>query len=112
MSNSPDWNRNSDGYSFVYRHPASQLPYVMKIIKMDQMLFVHCLSKQEGKVHNLEINIADYVRTDAPLTEYDKLYKDLDTLQSLFEQAVSFKLVPQRYSNLCVLSSFVKTRPC
>ena len=49
------WNSTSELYTFRYRHPKSDLSFLMKIIVMGRTVLVHATTEETGKV--LSVNL-------------------------------------------------------
>lgn len=90
----PGWSSSSDGYCFQYRH--NDLPgktVLMKALRMEQYLLVHAVGA-DGKIRSVDIDTQQYVNKDAPLDDYERLFKDLPGLIGAFDRSVRSQVAP------------------
>jgi len=90
--NPTDWNKSEEAYTFKYLHSSAKDPFIVKMLRMDNQLLVHAAKKDDQKVYSMTVNCDDYVDAKASLSEYSKVYKDLNGLMSLFASSIGDKL--------------------
>jgi hypothetical protein len=82
------WNSNQELYSFRYVHPVLNVSVYLKIIAMEDNLFVHA-SKTGSDVFSLELHVNDYVSAETKvLTALPSLYNNLDSLILLVKEKI------------------------
>jgi len=89
-----DWNKSDEAYTFKYLHPSTKEPIVMKMLRMENSLLVHAAKKEDGKVYSATFKVEDYVEPKAPLTEYSKIFKDVEGILTLFQSTIADKVAP------------------
>lgn len=67
---------------------------------MGDSLLVHGLAIEDKKIHNLELNVNDYVRQGVALNDYDNLLINVDNLISIFKNTIVNKLLPMSPQDL------------
>jgi len=90
--NPTDWNKSDEAYTFKYLHSSVKDPILVKMLRMDSQLLIHAASKADGKVHSLTVNVDDYLDRKISLSDYSKIYKDLNGLLSLFANSIGDKV--------------------
>ncbi|KAJ1569136.1 hypothetical protein HK096_004086 [Nowakowskiella sp. JEL0078] len=77
----PDsWNVSNDVYAFRYRHTQSSFTFLVKTMKIASKLIITAMSIEEGKVHQLEITLSDFVDPN----NFPTNAVDTTTIESLF----------------------------
>jgi len=90
------WNQSSDVYTFRYKHSRSSMTFSLKCLVLEDKLLVHAVAVENTKnIFDLELSIDEYINKNINLTDYEKLYKNLDKLVTLFKVNISRKLVPE-----------------
>ncbi|XP_014661971.1 PREDICTED: proteasome inhibitor PI31 subunit-like [Priapulus caudatus] len=96
----PGWNSNQDVYELRYVY-TDGCRYFLKVIKMDDMLFVHFMRQTDEKVATMNIDIGKYIGDTTE--KFASCYKKLEELKSRFHSEILAELTrPSRSSGASV----------
>eukprot|EP01116_Phalansterium_solitarium_P014413 TRINITY_DN3206_c0_g1_i1.p1 TRINITY_DN3206_c0_g1~~TRINITY_DN3206_c0_g1_i1.p1 ORF type:complete len:202 (-),score=36.51 TRINITY_DN3206_c0_g1_i1:495-1100(-) len=88
------WDQSHDSVSFTYTHSRTSNTYVVKFLELGPKVLVHGIVLPEGIVHSLELNPKDYINDDVPLSEPQRLLRNVDDLVARVRDSLANKLVP------------------
>jgi len=77
------WNKSDDSYTFRYKSKEGKT-VLLKAIVLEGQLLIHALFVGDKNMHNLTIAVDEFINPDVALDNYEKLFKNIDTLMTLF----------------------------
>lgn len=87
-----EWN-SPDSFAFRYRHSQSSMVFLVKGIRMGNLLLVHALAVEQNQILNLELNTTEFIANET-FQNLSNLYKNGDKLIQEISQKIVLNLVP------------------
>jgi len=76
-----NWNISDDSYTFRYKLKDATL--LLKAIVLEGQVLLHALVIGDKKMYNMTLTVDEFINRDVPLDNYEKLFKDIETLMTL-----------------------------
>jgi len=94
----PEWNENSNNWTFIYQHETTSDKYYINMVKMMNMLTINAMICETEKVFSIQLPLSNLFQDCTfPLTKIEKKYFNEDKLKFVINNInmeIIYKLLP------------------